>query len=126
MAVRRALISRSSQSLRPGYRRAIGIDRRAACAPGGRTARVFDFRMITFHDIIVRTIVDLPNEQVKKLALICRKEKISRAEAVRRAVEQWLRQTAGDGLQDYFGASKTRGSVTRHLARLRGEWARRN
>ena len=32
--------------------------------------------MITIHDIIMRTIVDLPNEQVKKLALVCRKEKM--------------------------------------------------
>jgi hypothetical protein len=127
MAVRRALISPFQPITAPGMPASHRHPQASRlCSPEGRIARAFEFRMITFHDIIVRTIVDLPNEQVKKLALICRKEKISRAEAVRRAVEQWLRQTAGDGLQDYFGASKTRGSVTRHLARLRGEWARRN
>ena len=81
--------------------------------------------MITPHDIIMRTIVDLPDEQVKKLALVCRKEKISRAEAVRRAVEHWLRGTSSGGLKDYFGASKTRGSVSGHLARIRREWTGR-
>ena len=73
----------------------------------------------------MRTIVDLPHEQVRKLALVCRKEKISRAEAVRRAVETWLRGSSGGSLGDYFGASKTRGNVSRHLAKLRREWAGR-
>jgi len=81
--------------------------------------------MISYDDIIMRTIVDLPAEQVRKLALLCRKEKISRAEAVRRAVEQLLRSNSGHDLRAYFGASKTRGSVSRHLTRLRREWAGR-
>lgn len=82
--------------------------------------------MMTPHDIIMRTIVDLPQEQVKKLALVCRKEKISRAEAVRRALAQWLRGTSNDGLQTYFGASPTRGNVSSHLARIRRDWAGRS
>jgi len=70
----------------------------------------------------MRTIVDLPAEQVRKLALLCRKEKISRAEAVRRAVEQLLRSTSASGLRAYFGASKTRGNISRRVAQLRREW----
>ncbi len=81
--------------------------------------------MMTRHDIIVRTIVDLPEEQMKKLALLCRKEKISRAEAVRRAVDQLLRKSSTGNLQAFFGASKSRGSVSRHLAKLRAEWSKR-
>jgi len=73
----------------------------------------------------MRTIVDLPEEQMRKLAFLCRKEKISRAEAVRRAVEQWLRGTNKDTLRDYFGASKTRGSASGHVAKLRREWSKR-
>ena len=73
----------------------------------------------------MRTIVDLPAEQVRKLALLCQKEKISRAEAVRRAVEQLLQNTSARGLQAYFGASKTRGNIARHLAKLRQEWNHR-
>jgi metal-responsive CopG/Arc/MetJ family transcriptional regulator len=78
--------------------------------------------MISFYDIIMRTIVDLTQEQIRKLALFCRKEKISRAEAVRRAVEQLLRGSAASDLRSYFGASKTRGTVSRHVTKLRREW----
>lgn len=78
--------------------------------------------MISFNDITVRTIVDLPSEHMRKLAILCRKEKISRTEAVRRAVAQWLRGTSADTMQEYFGASKTRGKVSRHVAKLRREW----
>jgi Ribbon-helix-helix protein, copG family len=45
---------------------------------------------MTRNDIIMRTIVDLPQEQIRKLTLFCRREKISRAEAVRRAVDRLL------------------------------------
>lgn len=81
--------------------------------------------MISYDDIIMRTIVDLPADQVKRLALLCRKEKISHAEAVR-AADQLLRATSTRRLQAYFGASKTRGTVSRHLKKLRHEWNNRN
>jgi metal-responsive CopG/Arc/MetJ family transcriptional regulator len=73
----------------------------------------------------MRTIVDLTQEQIRKLALFCRKEKISRAEAVRRAVEHLLRGSAASDLRSYFGASKTRGTVSRHVTKLRREWNNR-
>ncbi len=79
--------------------------------------------MMTLHDITVRTIIDLPAEQMRKLALLCRREKISRAEAVRRAVDLMLRENRGDALQAFFGASKTRGDVSKHLRRLRRDWS---
>jgi len=78
--------------------------------------------MMTQYDIIMRTIVDLPEEQLRKLAALCRKEKISRAEAVRRAVGRLLQGAAASDLKAYFGASKTRGNVSRHVAKVRGEW----
>ena len=81
--------------------------------------------MITRDDIIVRTIVDLPQEQIRKLALFCRREKISRAEAVRRAVDRLLTASTGGDLRSFFGASRTRGSVSRHVATLRREWHKR-
>ena len=81
--------------------------------------------MITPYDIIVmRTIVDLPAEQMRKLAVLCRKEKISRAEAVRRAVAHLLQASSTNDLKSYFGASKTRGKISRHLDKVRREWAR--
>ena len=74
----------------------------------------------------MRTIVDLPQEQVRKLALVCRREKISRAEAVRRALDRFLQSSSVRDLRSFFGASKTRGNVSRHVARLRREWSRRS
>jgi hypothetical protein len=78
---------------------------------------------LTPDDIIMRTIVDLPREQIRKLELLCRREKISRAEAVRRAVERFLRGSPAADLRSFFGASKTRGNVSRHVATLRREWS---
>ena len=80
---------------------------------------------MTHNDIVVRTIVDLPPEQIRKLTLFCRREKISRAEAVRRAVERFLRGSSANDLRSFFGASKTRGNISRHVARLRREWQER-
>jgi metal-responsive CopG/Arc/MetJ family transcriptional regulator len=81
--------------------------------------------MITRDDIIMRTIVDLPQEQIRKLALLCRREKISRAEAVRRAVDRFLRGSSAGDLGAFFGASKTHENISRHISNLRGEWRRR-
>jgi hypothetical protein len=82
--------------------------------------------MITRDDIVMRTIVDLPHEQIRKLTLFCRREKISRAEAVRRAVDRFLRASPASDLRSFFGASKTHGNVSQHVARLRREWSKRS
>lgn len=89
------------------------------------TVRLLASVMISFHDISMRTIVDLPEEQMRRLALLCRKEKISRTEAVRRAVSQFLGKGSSGDLRSFFGASKTKGRVSRHVARLRDEWEER-
>ena len=38
----------------------------------------------------MRTIIDLPDDQVTRLAALCRRNRLSRAEAVRRAVAAYL------------------------------------
>jgi Ribbon-helix-helix protein, copG family len=81
--------------------------------------------MMTRDDIIMRTIIDLPQEQIRKLTLFCRREKISRAEAVRRAVDRFLAGSPVSDLRSFFGASRTRGNISRHVARLRREWSKR-
>jgi metal-responsive CopG/Arc/MetJ family transcriptional regulator len=85
-----------------------------------------DAAVMTRNDIVVRTIVDLPQEQIRKLTLFCRREKISRAEAVRRAVDRFLRGSSASDLRSFFGASKTRGNISRHVAKLRREWQERS
>jgi hypothetical protein len=84
-----------------------------------------DAAVITRNDITMRTIVDLPQEQIRKLTLFCRREKISRAEAVRRAVDRFLRGSSANDLRSFFGASRTRGNISRHVANLRREWQKR-
>ncbi len=50
---------------------------------------------MTYYDDAMRTIVDLPDEQVEALAELCEREKISRAEAIRRAVAAMLATNKG-------------------------------
>jgi hypothetical protein len=82
--------------------------------------------MMTCDDIIVRTIVDLPEEQIRKLALLCRRERISRAEAIRRAVARYLHMSPASDLGSFFGASRSRSNISRQVAALRDEWGRRS
>jgi len=70
----------------------------------------------------MRTIVDLPQEQIRRLTLFCRREKISRAEAVRRAVDRFLGRSSATDLRSFFDASRTRGNISRRVAKLRREW----
>ncbi len=74
----------------------------------------------------MRTIVDLPGNQVRGLAALCRREKISRAEAVRRAVGKLLdeQKPSEDGLVAAFGLWQGRKlNVRRHVDQLRDEWS---
>jgi hypothetical protein len=79
------------------------------------------------HDIVImRTIVDIPEAQLNDLAQLSREEHISRAEAVRRAVAQYLgaRKAAGAG-NDAFGLWKDRKTDgLKHEDRVRREWQR--
>lgn len=76
----------------------------------------------------MRTIVDLPKEQIAALAAFCEKERISRAEAVRRAVSELLKKNATPppDISEFFGMWKREhGEVEDGLAyqrRLRAEW----
>ncbi|MGE0862821.1 MAG: CopG family transcriptional regulator [Vicinamibacterales bacterium] len=71
----------------------------------------------------MRTIVDLPAGQVDSLDEWCRREGVSRAEAVRRAVADYLRKHNTRGGEKAFGL--WRGIPEGGLAyqeRLRREW----
>jgi hypothetical protein len=79
--------------------------------------------MMTLYDDDMRTIVDLPDDQVRALAEVCRREKISRAEAVRRAVAEYAKSHATGDAEEAFG--RWRGRRVDGLAyerRLRREW----
>lgn len=81
---------------------------------------------MTLYDDVMRTIVELPQEQLKGLSSLCRRERISRAEAIRRAVGQMLegQKAAETGIPGAFGIWKHRAKKARRLQRrLREEWS---
>ena len=83
----------------------------------------------SWYDDAVRTIVDLPEEQLQWLASVCAREGISRAEAIRRAVEASMHQNGEAdfkrALDAAFGMWKDRGiDGVEYQRELRAEWER--
>jgi len=78
------------------------------------------------HDaVIMRTIIDLPEEQVRALTEWCKVEKISKAEAVRRAVAGLLANQQQSGREKAFGAWRKKDLDSRSwVENLRQEWER--
>ena len=68
--------------------------------------------MIKMNDDVVmmdmRTIVELPGDQIDKLSEVCRQDKISRAEAIRRAIDLFLRNRGTPPGKDAFGIWRDR------------------
>jgi len=56
----------------------------------------------------MRTIIDLPDEQVAALDQLCTREQISRAEAVRRAVARYLDESTVADADEAFGTWRHR------------------
>ena len=70
----------------------------------------------------MRTIVEIPDQNIQALDAICGREKISRAEAVRRAVTDYLARHKGDG-DAAFGLWQNRGKDSLSYQNdLRDEW----
>lgn len=81
--------------------------------------------MMTSHDDVMRTIIELPESQLESLSIFCRRERISRAEAIRRAVARLLdeRKPLESAMSGAFGIWKDRAGGARKLReQLRGEW----
>ena len=71
----------------------------------------------------MRTIVNLPDEQVRRLDEACRGEGVSRAEAVRRAVASYLDARSVCKREDAFGIWRGREvDGLEYERRLRREW----
>jgi len=72
----------------------------------------------------MRTIIDLPQEQLGALARLCAIQKISRAEAVRRAVDRLLKDSMIEDKDVGFGMWRNKGITARHYVdHLRNEWS---
>jgi hypothetical protein len=80
--------------------------------------------MMTCYDDFVRTIIDLPDDQLDALDGICRREAISRAEAVRRAVDLLVRDRAAGASHAAFGLWRGAKAVDglEYQERFRREW----
>ena len=86
--------------------------------------RSFDTPIASSFGVIMRTIIDLPDHQVAALAELCAREKISRAEAVRRALDAMLAESRGRNRESAFGAWAPRGDSRKVVDALREEWSR--
>ena len=77
-----------------------------------------------YDDEIMRTIVEMPQQELRDLTTLSKEERISRAEAIRRAVGQYLRAwKAAHAATDAFGVWKDRKvSGLEYEDRVRGEW----
>lgn len=74
-------------------------------------------------NVIMRTIVDIPSDQVAVLSRYCQSSGISRAEAVRRAVAQFLEDQGERNRAQAFGAwKKAEADSTTLVRRIREEW----
>jgi len=82
--------------------------------------------MMMSYDINVRTIIDLPEDQIRALSDLCHKEHISRAEAIRRAVQKLLNEHSKEETDSAFGIWKNRKEDSRnYVERIRAEWDKR-
>lgn len=70
----------------------------------------------------MRTIIDLPDKDRAALEALCRRQKLSRAEAVRRAVAKYIAEQQAEA-PSVFGIwrDQTEDALTVE-DRLRGEW----
>lgn len=81
--------------------------------------------MMTLSDDM-RTIIELPQEQVDALGTICRDKGLSRAEAIRRAVAAFIDAERGASSDEAFGLWGDRAFSAVGFERgLRAEWDER-
>jgi metal-responsive CopG/Arc/MetJ family transcriptional regulator len=73
---------------------------------------------------LMRTIIDLPQEQLGALARLCEVQKISRAEAIRRAVDRLLKDSMIEEKNIGFGMWRNKRMTARlYVDNLRNEWS---
>lgn len=71
----------------------------------------------------MRTIVDLPDEQIEALKKLSRTTSLSRAELLRRAVKEYLVRHRPEPTDDAFGIWKGRAEDALEVQdKLRSEW----
>ena len=79
---------------------------------------------MTWYDDVMRTIIDLPSEHLERLDSWCRRENISRAEGVRRAIAEHIQRHRMDSSRAFGLWRGRRVDALEYQRRLRGEWER--
>lgn len=75
------------------------------------------------HEVVVRTLIDLLDVQVRALDELSRRERRSRAALIRQAVDEYLSKRRGSGQDDAFGLwGDRRIDGLAYQEKLRGEW----
>jgi metal-responsive CopG/Arc/MetJ family transcriptional regulator len=73
----------------------------------------------------MRTVVDLPDDELQAIKALAKREKISQAEAIRRAVRAYLHaRPAPDKESPAFGLWEGREDALQYQDKLRDEWSR--
>jgi metal-responsive CopG/Arc/MetJ family transcriptional regulator len=73
----------------------------------------------------MRTLVDIPDDQIEKLNELAEREKVSRAALVRRAISSMLESKSkakGEGIAAAFGIRPDMEDGLAYQERLRSEW----
>jgi hypothetical protein len=79
--------------------------------------------MISSLDIIMRTIIDIPDDQVAQLADVGRRRGVSRAALVREAIGAYLERHGGKARESAFGLwGKGAPDGLAYQRKLRAEW----
>ena len=78
---------------------------------------------MTLYDDSMRTIFEIPDDKVKELDRLCKAQKISRAELMRRAIDKYLLDTPLVRREASFGIWKRKKiDSLKYEASLRNEW----
>jgi len=81
--------------------------------------------MTCYDDVSMRTIIDLPSGQIEALEALCRRDRISRAEAIRRAVAAHLGLVSASARGEAFGIWRDRAvDGLAYQQRVHAEWDR--
>ena len=73
----------------------------------------------------MRTLIELPDEQLEALGKLCVQEKVSRAGIIRRAVGNYINEKqAGKGWSAFGLWKKKKVNALKYEARLRSEWSK--
>ncbi|MEX0732463.1 MAG: CopG family transcriptional regulator [Aquisalimonadaceae bacterium] len=72
----------------------------------------------------MRTIIDLPEKDLRAIKAFAKRERISQAEALRRAVRCYLEAVRGEPIEAAFGLWAGREGGLAYQRALRAEWER--